>query len=357
MGLGTLCAAFSIAAGCGGSSSSDDSASGTDGGSDATTGGDSSPGTSADQACGDLASARCAEIDKCGNGHGVTVKYGDTATCTSRLKNQCLTNLGAPSTGASPTTVEACAQAIPGEDCPTFLGNDAPDPCVPPAGTVAIGGACGVSAQCASTYCLVPVGASCGTCAAVPAAGDSCTASRECGGRGGLICSRISGQCVVGGKQNDTCDDTHPCSAELSCVRTRDDDAGADAGISVTGTCQPSGATAGAACRTGSVNLPACDKNMYFTCDNKARQCVADSFAAAAAPCGDLDAGVTDCTGGALCATSGDKTGTCLAPAADGTACDSANGPTCLPPARCIGTATDGGVTGTCTLVDPSSCH
>lgn len=352
IGLGTLCASFAIAFGCGGSSTSDDSSAAGDAGDG---GNDSSIPNN--QACADLAKARCAEIDKCGGGHGVLVRYGDETTCESRLTAQCVTNLAAPNTGASSSTVEACAQSILTEDCASFLGNDQPDPCVPPAGSVANGAACGVSAQCQSTYCWVSTGSACGTCATAPVAGSSCAASRECGGRGGLICVRATTTCVIAAAQSAPCDDTQPCAAGLDCVRTIAPDAGADAGAPSNGICQPAGASVGAACRAGSVNEPACDKALYLTCERKTRQCAADLFAAPGAACGESDAGTTDCTSGSLCAPPGDKTGTCLATAAEGAACDTTNGPTCLAPARCIGTSVDGGVTGTCTLADPSTCR
>ena len=107
LGLGTLCAALAVDVGCS-SSSSDDSAVVTDSGSDGTTiqndGGVEASTVTADQACGDLAKARCAKIDSCGGGFGVAVKYGDEATCESRLKAQCIEGLGAPSTGATAAT-------------------------------------------------------------------------------------------------------------------------------------------------------------------------------------------------------------------------------------------------------------
>jgi hypothetical protein len=354
LGLGTLCAAVALDLGCS-SSSSDDSAAAGDAGSDGTTivtdGGSSEASTiTAAQACSDLANARCAKIDSCGGGFGVEVKYGDLATCESRLSAQCVLGLAAPNTGATPANREACSTSIAAEDCPTFLGTDAPDPCVPPAGTLAAGSACGAAAQCQSTYCAIPVGSACGTCATAPVAGDPCTATGECGGRAGLVCAKATGTCVTAGVANASCDLTHPCAAEYECVRTLDAGvAGSDdAGISLEGKCQLGGTTVGTVCR-GNVIDPRCEKSVYLTCEDRA--CAQDSFADAGAPCGDLDGGAADCLAGGSC-----QNGTCVAPAAEGSACDTVNGPTCLAPARCIGTDNDGGVTGTCTLVDPSTC-
>jgi hypothetical protein len=353
LALGTLCAGVALDLGCS-SSSSDDSAATTDSGSDGTTtqndGGEVEASTiTADQACNDLAVARCGKINSCGGGFGVAAKYGDEATCESRLKSQCVLGLGATGTGATAASREACATSIAAEDCPTFEGTDAPDPCVPPVGTLANGTACGVSAQCQSTYCAIDVGVSCGTCATAPAAGDACTATGECGGRAGLVCSRVTGMCVAAGVVNATCDPTHPCAAEYECVHTLDAGVTDDAGVSITGTCQLGATTVGAACRPGNIVDPRCEKSVYLTCE--ARMCAQDSFADAGAPCGDFDGGSADCTSGGSC-----QNGTCVAAAADGTSCDTVNGPTCLSPARCIGAASDGGVTGTCTLVDPTTC-
>lgn len=352
LGLGTLCAAFALDLGCS-SSSSDDSAAASDSGSDGTTQTDGGTGEAstitAAQACTDLANARCAKINSCGGGFGVDVKYGDIATCESRLSAQCVLGLAAPNTGATAANREECSASIAAEDCPTFLGTDAPDPCIPPAGSLAAGTACGVAAQCQSTYCAIPVGSACGTCATVPAAGDPCTTTGECGGRAGLVCSRLTGTCVAAGVANASCDLTHPCAAEYECVKTLDAGVTDDAGISVEGTCQLGGTTAGSTCRPGNVTDPRCEEAVYLTCEDKT--CAQDSFADAGSPCGDFDGGSTDCNGGASC-----QNGTCVAAAAEGSACDSVNGPTCLAPARCIGTDNDGGVTGTCMLVDPSTC-
>lgn len=361
VGLGTLCAAFALDLGCS-SSRSDDSAAATDSGTDGTTivndGGAEASTITADQACGDLAKARCAKIDSCGGGFGVAVKYGDEATCESRLKSQCVLGLAAPSTGATPASREACAQAIGTEDCPTFEGTDAPDPCNPPAGTLAAGAACGTAAQCASSYCAIAIGVACGTCATAPAANDPCTTTGECGGRAGLVCDRATGTCETAGVANATCDATHPCAAEYECIRTLDAGVAAsdDAGVSVAGTCQLGATSVGAACRPGSVLVPKCEKTVYLTCDETSKKCAQDAFVDAGAPCGDLDGGVADCTGGAVCDPTIGKTGTCVPAAAEGAACDSINGPNCLAPARCIGTVTDGGTIGVCTLVDPSTC-
>ena len=61
----------------------------------AACGGDNGP--SADQACADVAQARCNLRSMCTSGVGVTRNYGDMNTCIAREKVNCLDGLGAPS--------------------------------------------------------------------------------------------------------------------------------------------------------------------------------------------------------------------------------------------------------------------
>ena len=56
------------------------------------------------------------------------------------------------------------------------------------------------------------------------------------------------------------------------------------------------------------------------------------------------------CANGGNCYT---VSGTCKAAAADGAACDTAAGPPCMTPARCV---TSGSTAGTCTVPSGSMC-
>ena len=84
----------------------------------------------------------------------------------------------------------------------------------------------------------------------------------------------------------------------------------------------------------------------------------------AGSACGDIGAapvtGVADCTAGGACikGSASATTGTCMAPAADGAACNNDNtiGPPCLAPAKCVPTTT-GGTAGTCTVPNATTCH
>jgi hypothetical protein len=316
-------------------------------------------------ACADSAIARCAQNDKCTNNVSDKNKYGDETTCVSRLTAQCVKNLGAPGTGATPATVESCAQAIPMEMCSAYLGNDPDDSCLPPMGTVANGSACGLSAQCASTYCQIPAHGSCGVCANVPMAGDACGPTGECGGRGGLVCQ--NDVCVAQGALNAACDKDNPCGPDLSCV-------GAKAGTK--GACTAPVAMVGATCDPNKLTGPGCDNTLGLYCSPATKQCVAVTFATDGQPCGEVSGGLVICQagtciipaasddggldaslddGGAEGGTTATKQGTCKAFAMENQACDTSGGPFCMGPAKCI-YASDASTAGTCTLLDPSAC-
>jgi len=82
-------------------------------------GSSTSPGSrapSAAQACADLGNAECTRLATC-SPIDMILRYGDTATCMSRVTANCTTSLAAPSTGNSPAHTEACSQAYPGWSC------------------------------------------------------------------------------------------------------------------------------------------------------------------------------------------------------------------------------------------------
>jgi hypothetical protein len=318
-------------------------------------------------ACADSAKARCAQNDKCTNSVADKNKYGDEATCESRLTAQCVKNLGAPGSGATPATVESCAQTIPTETCSAYLGNDPADTCLPPMGTVANGGACGLGAQCVSTYCRIPAHASCGTCDDAPKAGDPCGPTGECGARNGLQC--VNDTCIAQGALNAACDKDNPCGPDLTCVGAK---------AATKGTCTAPVAMVGAACDPNKATGPGCDLTQGLYCKPVMKQCAAVTFATDGQPCGEvsgalvicqagsciippagsgsdggIDAGLDD--GGAEGGTTAPRQGTCKAFAMDGQSCDTSGGPLCMNPARCV-YASDASATGTCTLPDPSAC-
>ena len=304
---------------------------------------DGCPATiSPDQACTDYASAECAKLDMCVI-NGTTARYGGPLVCRARQKQACLTRLAAPGTGNDPTAVEQCLQQIPSASCNEFdLGEIAE--CQAKTGSIANGQACAFSGQCQSANCAIVTGTSCGTCAPPNQAGDSC-ATTSCSA--GLFCIAATQQCQPRGSGDAACDSGHPCGAGLSCVTP--------SGMP-SGTCQPAGATVGAACDPSRQTAPACDPNLNLRCDGTSHTCLADSFTGAGAQCGVVNHIGVSCTNASTCfGAQGQTPGMCLANAADGGPCDTQAGPSCLPPARCV---TGGGsaTAGLCRLADPASC-
>jgi hypothetical protein len=82
---------------------------------------------------------------------------------------------------------------------------------------------------------------------------------------------------------------------------------------------------------------------------SNAKTCQPIVYVAAGSPCGTILGVKNLCTNG-TCDPVGDGGYTCVARAADKAACNTVAGPSCQPPARCIGTALDGGTSGTCQL-------
>lgn len=309
-------------------------------------------GPTAAQACDAFARADCARRDACSNGFAVRRAYGDLATCEQRVRDACVTSLGARGTGQTPANVTACAAAYPSVACVDLLnGTNLPASCGAQVGAVANGAPCRYASQCQSGYCAVPTGTNCGVCAARPAAGAACNgpgAPIGCGGSG-LTCAgetaMAAGACVALGARGTLCDPTHPCGAGLSCTPV--------ALTAMRRTCEPAGTTVGAPC--GGPSAPGCDAALGLACNTMSRTCQVIALAAPGAECGlGADGGFTVCAAGGDCMGYSlmNPRGTCRAAAADGAPCDRGNGPYCRTPASCV-TAGDA-LTGTCAL--PATC-
>jgi hypothetical protein len=322
----------------------------------APTGGAGASGPTATEACAALEKARCEKLDACSNNLGTKSRYGDQATCESRSALSCVSALSAPQTSSTPTSVEACAVGISSESCEDFLDNSPAAACIPAAGGLAAGAACGANAQCQSTFCKVDKGAVCGVCAAEPVPGDTCDVTADCGRA--LLCAKdpaaASGVCAIPVAKDGACDKAHPCAATLSCV-------GAMAMSMTMGKCQPAGDKVGAMCDPQKKALAACEANLGLYCAPATNTCQEVQYVAAGQPCGVLGMGmalsVASCTAGATCVIPGGtgKAGTCVAPAADGAACDTAAGPSCMAPAKCV-LSSAMGTAGTCKVPDASTC-
>ena len=311
-------------------------------------------GPTALAACTALAQAECARRDACSNGFLVTRTYGDRATCVARLTDTCVTSLAAAGTAQTPTRVQACAAAYPAIACVDYLNGNLPGDCASQSGSLAAGAACRYNSQCQSAWCAVQTGAACGVCGSQPMAGASCNgtgATVGCGGRG-LTCvgesDGAAGTCAALVAMGATCDAAHPCGAGLSCRPV--------ATTAMNRTCEPAGATVGAACG-GAMNA-GCDNAVGLACNTMSRTCQPITFVAAGAACGVLpDGGFAVCTNGGDCLgyTLTTLRGTCRAAAAVGAACDRAAGPYCATPASCV--TTGAGTAGTCQLPSATTCR
>ena len=330
------------------------------GGSNGTGGG----GISAAKACADSAKASCTARDSCSNGYLNKRTYGDEATCETRAAASCAANLGSKGDAQTPAKIEACVAVYPTYSCTDLFDGNPPAACVPPAGTGATGAACGVSAQCVSTFCAVSPNNVCGTCQPLPVVGATCQTQGDCGRD--LACAKTApatdGKCAAWVPVDGAClTNVNPCAAGLSCVAD-------DAMTMKMGTCKASAVTVGAACDATRQTMPSCNNNLGLVCipamaGSGVGTCKTIQLAAAGAPCGIIGSmpttGFTACQAGGLClkAAATDPAGTCLAAAADGAACDSdaSKGPPCLAGSKCVPTAAPG-TAGTCKSPDAHKC-
>ena len=298
-------------------------------------------GLTADQACAAVSTARCSKLMAC-SAADLVVRWGDVATCEAREALACHAGLAAPATAAAPATTQGCADAISAQACGDFLGKDPPAACLPLAGPAAAGAACSFSSQCATQFCAVASTALCGTCQAVPQVGASC-ATIGCGPT--LTCVASTMTCQQPVAASGACSRSLPCGSGLNCV---------GATMTASGTCQASVTTAGTTCDPQRKTGPDCSAAAGLTCDRTTKQCVTQPIVPSGM-CGLVNNVEVRCAAGATCNTPAlGTTGTCVAPAADGAACDSASGPDCEFPSRCV--PTGGGTAGTCALVGSATC-
>jgi hypothetical protein len=261
-------------------------------------------------------------------------RWPDIATCESQEQLACVDALANPGTGASPATVQSCADALSDQACDAFLtGVEPPDACLPRHGSRALGAACGVAAQCQSGFCAVADDMLCGVCAAPPMAGDSC-ANSGCGPT--LVCVKTTQVCQAPGAAGATCSKDLPCLAGNSCIGT---------------TCQADATTVGAACDPKRMTGPDCSLADGLTCDTQSLTCVTQTLVPAGQPCGLVGTARTGCSGGATCSIpQGETKGVCVADAAPGAACNTDSAPACLGGARCVGNPR------TCQLPGTATC-
>jgi hypothetical protein len=293
-----------------------------------------SSGPSAQTACALRATDQCTELMMC-SAAALNIVWGDLQTCETRETLACVNSLAAPKTAQTPDNQENCGKELATQACPAFLGGVTdPQDCLPPDGPGSNGTACSFAAECSSGFCAIPPYGLCGLCADQPAAGASCV---DAGCADTMKCVAATSECQVPVGSGGQCSTALPCGAGYACVP--------DAG----GTCMARGTTTGAACDLDNKTAPNCDPDSGLTCDGTTKMCVAQPLVGGGEPCGLIDEVDTECSGGGICIrASGSATGTCSAPASDGSACDTVNGPPCLLPAKCVtgGSAVTAGTCG-----------
>jgi hypothetical protein len=294
---------------------------------------DSGGGVSVMQACAALAKAECTQFSTC-TPFTTSVLYGDETTCEQRAVLACMPAIGATGSTLTATQVAQCAQAVTAETCEQFLDNDQPSACSY-VGSLAAGAACGTDSQCQSGYCRLAVASTCGTCATRAQAGQTgpdggppaCVTDADCAAT--LLCA--AGVCAAPAATGAACSAQQPCQRTLACISGK-----CATPVPVGGTCtSPTDCDGahGAACNT----------------TTKPNKCVAVGTATSGQPCGVVNMGLTECTGGASCGNVNTMLqGTCHQPAADNGLC----GPdiACMAPALCATSAR-------CTLPNPANCH
>lgn len=287
----------------------------------------SAPATTANdgvtRACADVASALCSKFAACNTGAMLSVVFDDLAHCVERLKLVCRTELAAPDVGSGVAELQACAKAVTATSCGDNFDPDDVVECRWK-GLRPNGKACGVNAQCTSGFCdKRPPSSECGTCAALPLAGEACPAERCAPG---LRCVP-PGKCVQPVAIGAACNGSIPCASGGACVG-RVCVAPAKLGEK----CDPLG-------RSG----PGCGE--MITCDAKTKRCRPPTIASVGEACGLIGTELRPCTR-AWCEAHGES-GKCLPRSADGAAC--ASNEACVIPATCVG--------GTCKMPDPASCR
>lgn len=169
---------------------------------------------SAEEACRDLAAARCHHHAACSAAH-LTAAFGDEPSCRAYVLGRCAAladlegvDLGAPE-------IAACAEAYPEHPCDALVLDALPEACRF-AGDRINGAGCATGAQCQSSFCDAPDEGQCGQCSPVRKLGEPCSkGGSPCDV--GLYCGAAL-ICIPPGIEGDACNPTAPCGPRHSCV-------------------------------------------------------------------------------------------------------------------------------------------
>jgi hypothetical protein len=162
------------------------------------------------------------------------------------------------------TKAQACLDAIRQLDCAGLMDRDQPACLAALDGSVALGGECDISEECAGSALCQSSSATCpGKCVTLLSAGQSCSADSDCGD--GLQCSKDTKLCVRPSAAGESCEyGSPPCGPGLLCL-------GKDDEQHTPGTCRVA-----VDALSGAVG-DACDPKQGTLCQSGA-SCVADSL-------------------------------------------------------------------------------
>lgn len=286
-------------------------------GGDSTSSSSSSGGMST--ACPAYAKSVCGKLQTCATTLFNT-SYESAAACETRQTAVCEKRAAAAGTSFKDSKIQACATEIDGVACTDFATATL-SACAPTSGTLANGAACGDHNQCQSSYCKSSNG-QCGTCASRLTLGESCAGAAD-GCEKGLVCD---GTCQTPVTLGGLCTSSAQCAPGLRCTAMN--------------ACEKPPSKLGDTCDAINVG---CDFTAGLWCDAGSSKCVAVNVAQAGESCAIAAGSFTACAAGGLCSNQ-----ICVAPVADGTACDGTGNPPCQTDAACID--------GKCQIFDPSSC-
>jgi hypothetical protein len=290
---------------------------------------DASGPSTIEAACDRLADAICKRSERCSL-FNLRLNYGDVAACITRYASECRSEVAAPGTGTTVSSLNRCANHALGAECYDLDARV----CYPQAGQRTEGEACLYASQCAGRQCVRSIaGALCGTCTTAPGLGEACTRTCDYG----LECAE--GTCVLQPLRGMACSAQLECAGSLRCIAP--------------GICAPP-LGPGEPCL--SYQLYQCDLSQGLECNSDSKVCAEyERLAGPGEQCGAATASFprTGCLAGAACPTSVNDAGlrTCVARIPEGQPCGSSApaGGQCAPPTRCRN--------GVCTMPDAAECQ
>ena len=292
--------------------------------------------------CPAYATAICNLYASCSNGWYVSAEYGDQAACVASYELSCAERLAAPGTALTTADILSCSQGLPTESCGALYGNNPEEVCAAPAGKTPLNGPCEVAAQCASAYCAIPSNAFCGTCQPTPTTGASCS---QFGCPGAAVPGRRADLRPGGsGRRSLQRPQRLPVRPDLP---QQGQDLRPDRRRRPALRLYRQGWPR--LQRQPGPGLPANRRRRNVRAEGARRRRAAVWHV-------ERQRRGHQLRGPRLLSETGRLgVGTCLAAAANGEPCDTANGPDCQLPARCI--ITGGGTSGTCALLGSAVCN